>query len=141
METQKELNILLVEDDDGQALLIEETLKKHLVIKKIYRQKDGEEAVFFVRQQAPVPDLILLDIKIPKIDGHGVLQNLKNDKRFRSIPVIIISSTSDQREINYCYQMGITGYITKPVSYEELGLKIKGLGAFLNVCTLPEGHL
>lgn len=138
METKKALNIFLVEDDDGHAMLIEETLRKVMVIKRIERVKDGEEAVLVLKKLSPLPDLIFLDIKIPKIDGHTVLQSIKNDKRLKIIPVMIISSTSDQREVNHCYQLGVTGYITKPISYEELEQKIRGVGLFLNVCALPE---
>lgn len=135
---ERALNLLLVEDDEGHALLIEDRLKQSLNIKKIFRVADGEEAIFFCRRSDPKPDLILLDIRLPKIDGYGVLQSLKNDKRFKSIPVIIVSSTADQGEVNYCYQLGVTGYIKKPISYEELGEKIFGLGKFLGIVALPD---
>lgn len=128
----------MIEDDDGHALLIEETLRQYLNIEKAIRVKDGEEALFFLHRKDPRPDLILLDLKIPKIDGYGVLQNLKTDKRFKSIPIVVISSTADQREINYCYQLGVTGYVVKPLNFEELGQKIRGLGQFLSVVSLPE---
>src|SRR3989338_5078196 len=138
MGIKKQLNVLLVEDYEGHALLIEETLRKCLNIQNIYREKDGEAGLLFIHKANPKPDLILLDIKLPKLDGYGVLKNLKKDEKYQSIPVIIISSTSNQTEINYCYQLGVTGYIIKPIGYEELKQKIKGLGEYLSVVSLPD---
>lgn len=138
MDAKKQLNVLLVEDDEGHALLIEETLRKCLDMQKVHRARDGEAGLLFIHRKNPKPDLILLDIKLPKLDGYGVLKSLKNDKEYQSIPIIIISSTANQAEINYCYQLGVTGYIIKPIRYEELRQKIKGLGEFLSVVSLPE---
>lgn len=137
MNPERPLNLLLVEDDEGHALLIEEILKKTLNLQTICRAKDGAEALKLVKNQSPPPDLILLDIKIPKIDGHQVLKSLKEDQRLRSVPVVVISTTTDQKEIHRCYEMGAAGYIKKPVGYEELKEKIRGLGCYLSVVSLP----
>lgn len=137
MAINKQLGILLVEDDEGHALLMEEALRASLSIQKVYRVKDGEECLLFVHREKPVPDLILLDIKLPKLDGYGVLHQLKENEKYRSIPVIIVSSMSNPAEIDYCYRLGVTAYIIKPISYEELRQKMEGLGKFLSVVALP----
>jgi len=145
MEQPKLIDILLVEDDEGHALLVQENIKNHGIINKIYTVTDGEMALNFLYRRgefaadgrAPCPGLILLDLNLPKVDGFEVLRQVKNDERLKTIPVIILTSTEDQREIDRSYQLGANNYITKPVDYKQFQERVQGLGLFLEIVSLP----
>jgi CheY-like chemotaxis protein len=140
--------IVLVEDDDGHANLVERNLKRAGLSNGVERLKDGQEALDFVRGNGTFagknvhrPLLLLLDIKMPRVDGVEVLRQLKSDPRTASVPVIMLTTTDDPREIERCYELGCSVYITKPVEYQGLVEAIKRLGLFLQVVRVPEnGH-
>lgn len=146
MDQPQTIDILLVEDDAGHALLVQENLRKHGVVNKIYTVIDGEMALdflyhrgeFSVDGKAPPPGLILLDLNLPKVDGFEVLRKIKSDPHLKSIPVIILTSTEDQREINKSYELGANNYITKPVDYMQFQDRITSLGLFLEIVSYPE---
>jgi CheY-like chemotaxis protein len=138
------LVILLAEDDDGHAQLIQRNLKRAGVVNDIVRTKDGQEALDYVRSQGRYADrppgaplLILLDINMPKVDGIGVLQGLKSDPSTAQIPVIMLTTTDDPREVDRCYALGCSVYITKPVQYDSFVDALKRLGLFLEIIKLP----
>jgi two-component system, response regulator len=97
------------------------------VLNEVNWVKDGAEALEFVQQRgryadqarAPRPGLILLDIKLPKLDGHEVLQELKRDERLRTIPVVMLTTSRESQEVSACYAAGANGFVSKPVSFRE----------------------
>ena len=137
--------IVLVEDDDGHANLVERNLKRAGVANGVLRLKDGQEAIDFVQGKGDYsgrttsqPMLLLLDIKMPRVDGMEVLRQLKADPRTALIPVIMLTTTDDPREIQRCYELGCSVYITKPVDYQAFVEAINRLGLFLQVVRIPD---
>jgi CheY-like chemotaxis protein len=135
------LQILLAEDDDGHARLIERNLKRAGFINQIVRARDGQEALDFVRGAASSPAakqfLLLLDINMPRIDGVEVLRQLKSDPRTAKTPVIMLTTTDDPREVERCYEYGCSVYMTKPVRHEDFVEALTRLGMFLEIIKLP----
>jgi CheY-like chemotaxis protein len=146
MHPQEQIKILLVEDDDGHARLIERNLRKVSLINPIDRVPDGQEAMDYLtnqgrytdRGQYPRPKLILLDINLPRLDGIEVLERIKGDPDLRALPVIMLTSTDTQAEIDRCYRAGASGYVAKPVNISTLGEKLNRLGMFLEIVELPQ---
>jgi CheY-like chemotaxis protein len=137
--------IVLVEDDDGHAELVERNLKRAGVANGIHRLRDGQEAIDFVLAQGPYSGrnaphsmLLLLDIKMPRVDGVEVLRQLKSNPQTALVPVIMLTTTDDPREIQRCYELGCSVYITKPVDYQAFVEAINRLGLFLQVVRVPD---
>jgi len=140
--THEPLQILLAEDDDGHAILIERNLKRAGFVNQVVRAHDGQEAIDLVRGNGhgttPTSQfLLLLDINMPRIDGIEVLKQLKADPRTARTPIIMLTTTDDPREVERCYQLGCSVYITKPVRYEDFVEALKRLGMFLEIVKLP----
>jgi two-component system response regulator len=122
-----DVEILLVEDNADDAELALRALQKNLQVQKVHLVRDGEEALNFLfgrgayRERAckPLPQLILLDLKLPKIDGLAVLRTLKQDPRTRWVPVIILTSSSEGADIIASYDMGVNSYVQKPVDFDQ----------------------
>jgi CheY-like chemotaxis protein len=138
------MNIVLAEDDDGHATLIQRNLERVGLVNGFTRLKDGQEALDFLLAQGayagrPVGEmtLLLLDINMPRVDGVEVLRRLKADERTAGMPVIILTTTDDPREIERCYRLGCNVYITKPVDYQAFIEAIHRLGLFLQVVQVP----
>jgi CheY-like chemotaxis protein len=139
------LLIVLAEDDDGHASLVQRNLERAGLANGLQRLKDGQEALDYLRAEGNYtgrntsqPVLLLLDIKMPRVDGVEVLRQIKSDPRTALIPVIMLTTTDDPREIQRCYELGCSVYITKPVDYQGFVEAIKRLGLFLQVVRLPE---
>ena len=138
--------IMLVEDDDGHRLLIRENLRAGGIVNDILEMRDGQQALDYLTRRgqyqdpvkSPRPGLILLDIKMPKADGYAVLEKIKADTQLRLIPVLMLTSTEDQVEVNRCYALGANSYVVKPVRDEDFQERIKSLGLFLDIVRLPE---
>ncbi len=139
--SQDPVTILLAEDDDGHARLIERNLQRAGFVNRIVRAKDGQEALDLIRNGAGLPPstqfLLLLDINMPRVDGLEVLRQLKSDPRTAKIPAIMLTTTDDPREVERCYQLGCSVYITKPVRYEDFIEALNRLGMFLEIVKLP----
>lgn len=140
-----DIKVIIAEDDDGHATLIQKNLKRAGVVNEIMRFHDGEEVLdfFFKKGEGPHMDesasyLLLLDIRMPKIDGTEVLRQLKQDEHLKKIPVIIVSTTDDPREIELCHKLGCNNYINKPVNYERFVDIIHQLGFFLKIIKYPK---
>jgi CheY-like chemotaxis protein len=146
MQRRESIKILLVEDDDGHARLIERNLRKVSLVNPIERVPDGQEALDYLLNHGRFadgekfsrPHLILLDINLPRVDGIEVLERIKNDTRLRALPVIMLTSTDNQTEIDRCYRAGASGYVSKPVNISSLGEKLNRLGMFLEIVELPQ---
>ncbi len=139
-----ELVILLAEDDDGHAYLIEQNLRDGGVGNVIVRARDGQEALDYVRCEGPhaarVPNgplLLLLDINMPRVDGVEVLRQLKADPRTEAAPVIVLTTTDDPREVRRCYELGCSSYVIKPVEYDRFVEAVRRLGLFLAIVRVP----
>jgi CheY-like chemotaxis protein len=137
--------IVLVEDDDGHANLVERNLKRAGLANSMHRLNDGQEALDYVQGKGQYSGramtcslLLLLDIKMPRVDGVEVLRQLKSDPQTALIPVIMLTTTDDPREIQRCYELGCSVYITKPVDYHAFVEAINRLGLFLQVVRTPD---
>lgn len=140
----KELIILLAEDDDGHAFLIQQNLVDAGVANQIVHVKDGQEALDYIRCEGAYrergvngPLLLLLDINMPRVDGVEVLRQLKADDRTDQLPVIMLTTTDDPREVKRCYDLGCGSYVTKPVAYDQFVEAIRRLGLFLAIVEVP----
>jgi len=146
---KKEVTILIAEDDMGHAALIRKNIIRAGISNTILHFKDGQELLdfFYIKENAPhrmgeVSYLLLLDIRMPKVDGVEVLRTVKADPELKKIPTIILTTTDDPREVENCHHLGCSSYITKPVDYEKFVDVIKKLGLFLMVVEVPgiNGH-
>ncbi|PIQ83488.1 MAG: hypothetical protein COV75_07255 [Candidatus Omnitrophica bacterium CG11_big_fil_rev_8_21_14_0_20_63_9] len=146
MAPKQSIVIMLIEDDDGHQLLIRENLRAGGIVNELIEMRDGQQALDYLTRRgqyqdpakSPRPGLILLDIKMPKVDGFTVLERVKSDPTLRSIPVLMLTSTDDQVEVNRCYSLGANGYVVKPVRYDEFQDKVKALGLFLDIVRFPD---
>ncbi len=129
------VNILLVEDNADHAELTLKALESGNVVNRIFWVKDGEEALDFLSHRgrftdatlAPRPGLVLLDINLPKVDGHEVLRRIKSDERLRPIPVIMLTTSDRDDEVAASYGAGANSFVTKPVKFTEFVERIKAL--------------
>jgi len=140
MSGYKELTILIAEDDDGHADLIQEGLRGAGVCNPFQRFCDGEEVWQFLQAHggkealnAAKCYLLLLDINMPKMDGIEVLRRIKNDSELKDTPVMMLTTTDDPREVEECYKLGCNLYITKPVDFMKFAETLKRLGLFIQV--------
>lgn len=139
--------ILLAEDDMGHAALIQKNLKREGITNQIIHFKDGRETLDFLFQKTKEPSLangtpyvLLLDIRMPHVDGVEVLRQVKEDHKLRKMPVIMITTTDDPREVERCHDLGCSNYIAKPVDYEKFVQAIRQLGLFLMVVEVPSSY-
>jgi CheY-like chemotaxis protein len=145
MNSAQEVTILMVEDDAGHARLIEKNLRRCNITNDIVTVGDGQQAVDYLFREGQYAGtlgspnlLVLLDLNLPVLDGYQVLRRMKEDERTRRIPVIVLTTTDDPREVAKCYDLGCNVYITKPVDYERFCEAIRKLGLFLSVVTIPK---
>lgn len=137
--------ILLVEDNAADVELTLHALKKENLANKIEVVGDGEEALDFLFCRGPYsnrtfqrpPRLVLLDLKLPKVDGLEVLRAIKQDPRTRAIPVVILTASKEEKDMVNGYQMGVNAYIQKPVDFEQFRTMVKELGLFWLVVNQP----
>lgn len=126
------IDILLVEDNPDDAGLTIRALKKHHLANKLLHLTDGEEALNFLfsSDHNHLPKLILLDLKMPKVDGIEVLRKVKSDPDLRVIPVVILTSSKEEQDIVESYQLGVNAYIVKPVEFDRFVKAVSDLGFF-----------
>ena len=142
----KEVVILIAEDDEAHIILIQRNLKRAGIANEQLLFKDGQEVLDFLyrrgeRQRAPeTPYLLLLDIKMPRVDGVEVLRQVKADAELMKMPVIMVTTTDDPREVEHCHSLGCSNYVTKPVDYDQFVETIRRLGLFLLVVEVPKVH-
>lgn len=139
----KEIDILLVEDNPGDARLTMEVIKENKIVNNLHHVSDGVEAMAFLRKQgqyfdAPQPDLILLDLNMPKMDGREVLENMKQDDQFRRIPVVVLTTSQAEEDIFKSYDLHANCYICKPVDLDQFIEVIKSINNFwVSIVRLP----
>ena len=139
------VEILLVEDNPGDVRLTREALKEGKVYSNLHWAKDGVEALEFLRHEGrfadvPRPDIILLDLNLPKKDGREVLSEIKNDEDLKRIPVVILTTSKAEEDVLRSYQLHANCYVTKPVDLEKFIVVVQSIDRFwLTVVTLPGG--
>jgi len=144
-KTAPPVEILLVEDNLGDARLTREALKEGKVYNNLHWVKDGVEAMEFLHKEgkhkgAPKPDIILLDLNLPKKDGREVLEEIKADDKLKRIPVVILTTSQAEEDVLKTYQLHANCYVTKPVDLEQFIKVVKSIDNFwLTVVTLPNG--
>ena len=137
------VEILLVEDNPGDARLAEEALKESKVVNNLHIAKDGEEATDFLFNRgefknAPVPDLIFLDLNLPKKDGREVLSEIKADDKLRLIPVVVLTTSAADEDVIKSYNLHANCYVTKPLDFEQFKKAIISLNEFwFSIVKLP----
>ncbi|MDP4129768.1 MAG: response regulator [Bacteroidota bacterium] len=133
------VEVLLVEDNINDAELTIRELRKHHMANNLFHVKDGEEALDFIfgmgkyeasRDLLYRPKVVLLDIQMPKVNGIEVLQKVKSDPRTRATPVVILTSSKEDPDIQKCYDLGANSYIVKPVNFESFAQAIRDLGFY-----------
>jgi CheY-like chemotaxis protein len=138
IHTEAEVEILLVEDNPSDAELAVYELRRHKFVNRIHVISDGAEAMDFIfcrgaysgRSFLHPPKVILLDVKLPKVDGLEILRAIKSDPRTRATPVVILTSSSEQRDLIESYRLGANAYIQKPVDFDEFRRVIEQVGMF-----------
>jgi chemotaxis family two-component system response regulator Rcp1 len=139
------VEILLVEDNPGDHRLTKEALHEGKVYNNLHWVQDGVEAIEFLKRrgkyaQSPRPDIILLDLNLPKKDGREVLSEIKGDEALRSIPVVILTTSQAEEDVLRSYDLHANCYVTKPVDLEKFIVVVQSIDRFwLNVVTLPTG--
>jgi CheY-like chemotaxis protein len=143
----KPVVFLMADDDPDDRLLIREAFQESLLSNSIYFVEDGVELMDYLRHQtgfsnpaeAPTPDLILLDLNMPRKDGREALAEIKSDPQLRYIPVVVLTTSKAEEDIMRSYDIGAASYITKPVTFDGLVEAIRGLGQYwVQIVRLPE---
>jgi two-component system, response regulator len=132
------IDIILVEDNPDDAELVIRALRKNGINNSLMHLKDGEQALDFLfcegpyedHHLPPCPRLILLDIKMPKVDGLEVLRRVKSDTRLRLIPVVLLTSSKEDKDINTSYHLGANSYVVKPVDFDRLTKTVQDMGLY-----------
>ena len=143
-EDGTQIEILLVEDDPGDVLMTREALGDSKLLNSLHVVDNGEEAIAFLRregsyEEAPRPDLILLDLNLPRVDGREVLSIVKNDPSLRQIPVVILTTSDAEEDVLRSYDLHANAYVTKPVDFEAFVRVIRQIDDFfLSVVRLPK---
>ena len=142
---KKDPVIILAEDDDGHAGLIYKTLKRAGVENDILHFEDGEKTLNYLfrrgddfHREEGVPHILLLDVRMPVVDGKEVIRQLKQDKELQNIPIIVVSTNDDPGEKDNCYSLGCSTYIVKPIQHEEFIKVITQLGHYLLKDVIPK---
>jgi CheY-like chemotaxis protein len=138
MNEYDDVDILLVEDSDSDAEMTMRAFRKSNFVNRLYRVRDGVEALDFVhcrgefvdRDPQHMPKVLLLDLKMPRLNGIDVLRELKSQPETRSIPVVVMTSSNQDRDIDECYRLGVNGYVTKPVQVATFSETIAGIGMY-----------
>jgi two-component system response regulator len=139
MEIHNAVEVLLIEDNPDDAGLTIRALKKHNLANSLLHLHDGEEALnyLFKSKMTGIPKVILLDLKMPKVDGIEVLRRLKSDEQKKIIPVVVLTSSKEDRDIVESYKLGVNAYIVKPVDFDKFVKAISEIGFFWLLLNQP----
>jgi two-component system, response regulator len=130
MSSPQEIDILLVEDNPNDAELTQRALKKSDLGARLAVARDGAEALEYLLSNRPRPRVVFLDLKLPKIDGTEVLRRVRAEERTRSLPVVVLTSSQEERDINECYKLGVNSYVVKPVEFDKFYKAVGDLGMY-----------
>ncbi len=137
------LRLLLVEDNPGDVMLFREAIKEYKIANQLAVVHDGEAALAYVRGEAPYedaprPDLVLLDLNLPRLDGQAVLSAMKQDERTRTIPVVVMTSSQAETDILRSYQLQANCYVTKPLDFDQFMMVVRSIESFwMSIVHLP----
>jgi CheY-like chemotaxis protein len=137
------IEVLLVEDDPGDVLMTQEAFAEHKVGNRLHVVSDGDEALAYLRQEGPYadavrPDLVLLDLNLPRRDGREVLAEIKADESLRHIPVVVLTTSAADEDILRSYELHANAYVTKPVDFEQFISVVRRIDDFfVSVVKLP----
>ena len=141
--TTSALDVLLVEDDPGDALMVQEVFEEHGGGSSLAVVGDGAEALSYLRREgpyaaAPRPDVVLLDLNLPRLGGREVLAAVKNDAELRSIPVVVLTTSSSEEDVIRSYAQHANAYVTKPLDWDSFTSTVRRIGHFFgDVARLP----
>jgi len=143
----REIEIVLVEDNPHDAELTQRALKSHNLANKLIWLKDGVEALDFIFAQGTYSDrlidsplkIVLLDLKLPRVNGLEVLEKIKSDQRTRTIPIVVLTSSSEERDIVTSYNFGVNSYILKPVDFDKFIDAVREVGLYWLLLNRPPG--
>lgn len=135
---ENEIEILLVEDNPGDAEMTIRALRKNNLANNLMHVKDGAQALDFIfaqgeyanRTNKNLPKIVVLDLKMPKINGIEVLRRIKNDERTRKMPVVVLTSSKEDPDVEECYRLGVNSYVVKPVEFDEFFKAVSDLGLY-----------
>ena len=140
----KDVDILLVEDNPHDVELTLRALKKHNLANQVHVARDGQEALDFLFGDGPSSGIkcnrlkvILLDLKLPKVSGLEVLKKLKSDERCKTVPVVVLTSSQEDQDIQECYKLGVNSYVVKPVEFEAFAKTVADLGLYWMLVNKP----
>lgn len=136
------IRFLLVEDDDDHAFLVERNLDRERVGNVLTRVKDGADALAYLRAEAPfedreLPNVILLDLRLPKLDGHEVLKVIKADPELAKIPVVVMTTSDAERDRAMAYELHVNSYLVKPLDFEQFRQMVRDLSLYWGVWNQP----
>jgi CheY-like chemotaxis protein len=130
MSGPQEIDILLVEDNPNDAELTQRALKKSDLGARLAIARDGAEALEYLLSTRPRPKVVFLDLKLPKIDGIEVLRRVRAEERTHSLPIVVLTSSQEERDINECYKLGVNSYVVKPVEFDKFYKAVGDLGLY-----------
>jgi CheY-like chemotaxis protein len=142
-EAEREIQVLLVEDDPGDVLMTREAFEDYKVHNQLHVVNDGEQAMAFLRQEGeyaemPRPDLVLLDLNLPRMDGRQVLDAVKSDPQLASIPVVVLTTSEAEDDVLRSYSLHANAYVTKPVDFDRFISVVRQIDDFfVSVVRLP----
>ncbi len=147
-DKRQKLSILMAEDSKHDILATRRAWKKHHINNPLYIVRDGEECLDYLHRRgsydepgsAPKPNLLLLDLKMPKLDGFGVLKALREDERFRYLPVVILTTSNDDEDRFRSYDLGVNAYIRKPVNFNKFASAILTINVFWELVIPEKNH-
>jgi CheY-like chemotaxis protein len=140
----KETAVLIAEDDEGHAVLIQKNLRRAGIDNPLMVFADGQATLDYLfqrgqpRRKPGTPYVLLLDIRMPKADGIEVLRQVKADPELKKLPVIMLTTTDDPREVERCHELGCNSYVTKPIDCDHFVEAIRRLGLFLSMAEIPK---
>ena len=143
LEPERQIEVLLVEDDPGDVVMTREAFQDYKVRNQLHVVNDGTEAMAFLRQEGeyagrPRPDLVLLDLNLPRMDGREVLEAIKSDPELASIPVVVLTTSENEDDVLRSYSLHANAYVTKPVDFERFIEVVRQIDDFfISVVRLP----
>jgi len=143
LDQERQIEVLLVEDDPGDVVMTREAFQDYKVHNTLHVVNDGTEAMAFLRQEGeyadrPRPDLVLLDLNLPKMDGREVLEAIKSDPNLSSIPVVVLTTSENEDDVLRSYSLHANAYVTKPVDFERFIEVVRQIDDFfISVVRLP----
>lgn len=142
---ENEIEILLVEDNAGDAEMTIRALRKNNLANNLMHVKDGAQALDFIfaqgeyanRAHKNLPKIVVLDLKMPKVNGIEVLRRIKADERTRRMPVVVLTSSKEDPDVEECYRLGVNSYVVKPVEFDEFFKAVSDLGLYWMIVNQP----